>query len=285
MPSIYEMITDRVICQMQKGIIPWEKPWFGMPDGAYNRITRKPYSLLNQLMLELPGEWASFKQWQNCGGKIKKGEKATPVVFWKITPMEKTEEDGTKTQLVIPILRYYNVFHISQVEGVEPKEKLKDEFKNRDPIPAAEELFNSYITRENITVHEVIGNRACYSPGCDEITLPKREQFPDLAEFYSTAFHESVHSTGNQCRLNRLNTKAYFGNEEYSKEELVAEIGAAAILAQLGIENPKTQKNNTAYLQNWMSVLKDDVRLLVSAAGKAEKAVDFINNGKEAEIG
>lgn len=276
--SIYEMITERVIAQMEKGIIPWERPWFGMPDGAYNRVTRKPYSLLNQMMLDKEGEWASFKQWQSAGGKIKKGEKGSPVVFWKITPMEKENEDGTKTQYVVPILRYYNVFHISQVEGVEAKEKPLTE--NRDPIPEAEELFRSYLAREKIAVNEIIGNKAFYSPMSDSITLPKREQFPKLEEFYGTAFHEVVHSTGHESRLDRLSKEAHFGNEEYSKEELVAEIGSAAILAQLGIETNHTQKNNIAYLQSWIRALKDDVRLLVSAAGKAEKAVDYIKEGK-----
>ena len=122
--NVYEMVTDRIIEQLEKGIIPWQRPWTGVRDGAYNRVSNKPYSLLNQMLLLHDGEYATFKQWTELGGHIKKGEKSEIIVFWKIQPIEEEKEDGTKAIKQLPILRYYNVFHISQVEGIEPKEKL-----------------------------------------------------------------------------------------------------------------------------------------------------------------
>lgn len=118
--SVYELVTDKMIEQLEKGIIPWEKPWTGIRSGAFNRVSKKSYSLLNQMLLKYDGEYATFKQWSDLGGRIRKGEKAEMVVFWKIQTVEELQEDGTKTVKQIPLLRYYNIFHISQVEGVEP---------------------------------------------------------------------------------------------------------------------------------------------------------------------
>lgn len=134
--NVYEMVTDRIIEQLEKGIIPWQRPWTGVRDGAYNRVSNKPYSLLNQMLLLHDGEYATFKQWTELGGHIKKGEKSEIIVFWKIQPIEEEKEDGTKAIKQLPILRYYNVFHISQVEGIEPKEKLAP--SNLTPIEEAE---------------------------------------------------------------------------------------------------------------------------------------------------
>lgn len=115
--SVYEMVTDRIISQLEQGVIPWEKPWTGIRSGAYNRISKKPYSLLNQMLLQHKGEYATFAQWQKLGGHVRKGEKSEIIVFWKIQPVEEEQEDGTKVVKQIPLLRYFNVFHISQVEG------------------------------------------------------------------------------------------------------------------------------------------------------------------------
>lgn len=227
--SVYEMVTDRIIAQLEQGIIPWEKPWSGIRSGAYNRISKKPYSLINQMMLKYDGEYASFKQWQQLGGHVRKGEKSEIVVFWKITPVEEKQDDGTIIKNSIPLLRYYNVFHISQVEGVEPL--TKDELKDIEPIEAAENILRDYITRENIRLEHAAGDRAYYSPNRDMIHLPLMEQFRDASEYYSTAFHEATHSTMKESRCNRMEDRkgklVAFGSNEYSKEELVAEIGSA----------------------------------------------------------
>ena len=276
--SVYEMVTERIISQLQNGIIPWQKPWTGIRSGAYNRISKKPYSLLNQMLLSHEGEYATFKQWQDLGGHVRKGEKAEIVVFWKIQPVEEEKEDGTKEVKQIPLLRYYNVFHISQVDGVEPLKE--EELHDTEPIEKADQVLNDYWTRENITVEHVAGDKAYYSPTFDLIHLPLFEQFTNANEYYSTAFHESVHSTMKENRCNRAEDRkgklVAFGSSEYSKEELVAEIGSANLMNILGIESDKSFRNSTAYIQNWLSVLRNDVKFIVSASSKAEKAVDYI---------
>lgn len=230
------------------------------------------------MMLKHDGEYATFKQWESLGGHVRKGEKSEIVVFWKITPVEETKEDGTKEIKQIPLLRYYNVFHISQVEGVEP---LTDEELNQiEPIEKVENVLHDYWTRENIKVEHKAGDKAYYSPNCDMICLPLFEQFTDANEYYSTAFHESVHSTMKESRCNRAEDRkgklVAFGSDDYSKEELVAEIGSANLLNILGVETTKSFRNSAAYIQNWLSVLKNDVKFIVSASSKAEKAVKYI---------
>lgn len=277
--SVYEMVTDRIIEQLESGVIPWQKPWTGVKSGAFNRISKKPYSLLNQMLLKFDGEYATFKQWQDLGGHVRKGEKSEIVCFWKIQPVEEEQEDGTKVVKQIPLLRYYNVFHISQVDGVEPlpQEAIDN---NIEPIEKAENVLHDYWTRENITVKHMAGNRAYYSPTLDMICLPLFEQFTDANEYYSTAFHESVHSTMKETRCNRAEDRksklVAFGSEEYSKEELVAEIGSATILNIIGVATKGSFKNSAAYIQNWLSVLRNDVKFIVSASSKAEKAVKYI---------
>lgn len=274
--NVYQMVTDRIIAELEKGSIPWKRPWTGVNTGAYNRISNKPYSLLNQILLGRDGEWATFKQWTDLGGHIRKGEKSSFVVFWKIQPYEDINADGEKVVKQISLLRYYNVFHISQVDGVEPKSK--PELKEVEPIEAAETIKESYKEREHIEIVETVTNKAFYSPALDYINVPCKEQYQNANEFYSTLFHEMVHSTGHKTRLDRFATgeKVAFGSESYSKEELVAELGSAMMLNQIGIETPQTFKNSAAYVQNWLQVLRNDNKFIVSAASKAEKAVNFI---------
>lgn len=274
--SVYQMVTDRIIEQLENGIIPWNRPWTGTKDGAYNRVSGKPYSLLNQMLLLHSGEYATYKQWTEAGGQIRKGEKSEIVTFWKLQPVEEEQEDGTKIKKQIPLLRYYNVFHVSQVDGVEQKEK--PELIEHEPITEAEKVKEAYKEREQIEIREIISNEAFYSLSRDYIQVPCREQYTYIEEFYSTLFHEMIHSTGNWKRLDRLESgaSARFGSETYSKEELVAEIGAAMILNCLGIETEKTLKNSSAYVQNWLQVLKNDNKFVVSASSKAEKAAKYI---------
>ena len=167
--NVYEMVTERIIEQLEQGIIPWEKPWTGVRSGAFNRVSKKSYTLLNQMLLGKDGEWASFKQWTDLGGHIRKGEKSSIVVFWKILPVEEVQEDGSKVVKQIPLLKYINVFHISQVDGVEPLPK--EELHDIEPIEKAESILIDYWTRENIKVEHIKGNKAFYSPMSDMIQL------------------------------------------------------------------------------------------------------------------
>lgn len=278
--NVYQMVTDRIIEQLEQGYIPWHKPWTGTKEGAFNRVSKRSYSLLNQMLLKHSGEYASFKQWTDLGGHIRKGEKSEIVVFWKILPIEEEKEDGTKAMKQIPLLKYINVFHISQVDGVEP---LKEsELHDIEPIEEAEKILTGYWNREHIRVEHVKGDKAYYSPMFDMIHLPLFEQFTDPNEYYSTAFHESIHSTMAENRCDRAeerkNKSVAFCSEEYSKEELVAEIGSATLLNLIGIETKKTFKNSTAYIQSWLRALRNDNKFIISASSKAEKAVKYILN-------
>lgn len=275
--DIYEMVTDRIIEQLEQGVIPWQKPWGGVIDGAYNRISKKPYSLLNQMLLQHSGEYATFKQWSELGGHIRKGEKSEIVVFWKLQPYEDENADGEKIIKQIPLLRYYNVFHVSQVDGIEPKELDLNEF---EPIEEAEKIKTEYMTRENLKILEKLTDKAFYSPAFDYIQVPCKEQYQNVEEFYSTLFHEMVHSTGYKSRLDREDVKdcMYFGSENYSKEELTAELGSAFLVNLLGIETKKSFRNSSAYIQGWLGRLRGDKKFIVSASSKAEKAVKYILN-------
>lgn len=276
--NVYELVTNRIIEQLENNIVPWEKPWSGTMDGAFNRVSKKPYSILNQMLLKYDGEYASFKQWKDLGGHIRKGEKSEMVVFWKMYPIKEKQDDGTEIIKTIPLLKYINVFHISQVDGVEPlKQKVTHDI---EPIDKAEKILNDYWNREHITVEHIKGDKAFYSPMFDMIQLPLFEQFKDANEYYSTAFHESVHSTMKTSRCNRQEDRkgkvVSFGSEEYSKEELVAEVGSAQLMNIVGIETTKSFRNSTAYIQSWLKVLRNDNKFIVSASSKAEKAVNYI---------
>lgn len=276
--NVYELVTNRIIEQLENNIVPWEKPWSSTLDGAFNRVSKKPYSILNQMLLKYDGEYASFKQWKDLGGHIRKAEKSEIIVFWKMYPIKEKQDDGTEIIKTIPLLKYINVFHISQVDGVEPlKQKVTHDI---EPIDKAEKILNDYWNRENITIEHVKGDKAFYSPMFDKIQLPLFEQFKQSEEYYSTAFHESVHSTMKTSRCNRQEDRkgkvVSFGSEEYSKEELVAEVGSAQLMNLVGIETTKSFRNSTAYIQSWLKVLRNDNKFIVSASSKAEKAVNYI---------
>lgn len=287
--NVYQMVTERIIAQLEKGIVPWQKPWHGSPEGAISYTSRKPYSILNQMLLAKPGEYLTFKQIQDLGGKIKKGAKAKFVVFYKpmvIVEKKEVTEDGktteNKKEIIVPLLRYYNVFHIDDTEGISSKNEVSDK-PTLQPIEQAEQIISDYVEREQLKYESKLSGSAFYSPKEDKVVVPALEQYEVREEFYSTTFHELVHSTGHPKRCNRLDLLglAAFGSENYSKEELVAEIGSAMILNQIGIDTEKVFKNSTAYIQGWLKKLKSDNRFIVSAAGRAEKAVKYILNIKE----
>lgn len=283
--NIYQEVTNRIIEQLKEGTVPWNKPWTGIASGAYNRVSKKPYSLLNQMLLKHEGEYASYKQWQKLGGQVRKGEKSEIVVFWKIVQIEDENDSGEMKKKSIPILKYYRVFHISQVDGVEPLSA--GAAIEHEPIEVAENIKIEYMKREGLSIRNVLSNSAFYSPMGDYINMPLMEQFTDINEYYSTLFHECVHSSGHRDRLNRFgnDTKlAAFGSPDYSKEELVAELGSSFIMSHCGIETENTFRNSAAYIQGWLAALANDNRLIVSAASRAEKAARYIL-GEAAENG
>ena len=275
--NIYEMVTARIIEQLEQGIIPWHKPWTGTA-GAWSRSTGKPYSLLNQWLMP-NGEYATFNQIKKEGGKVKKGAKGYPVVFFKPTVIETEDKNGEKVKKTVPLLKYYTVFNISeQVEGLEVKHSKKTVERHHEPLAELELIKTDYLKRSGVKFYNLEQDKAYYSPVDDSIVLPLVEQFDSIEEYYSTAFHEMAHSTGHSTRLNRLNKLAAFGSDDYGKEELIAEITAAAVLNEAGIETEKTIKNSAAYVQNWANAIKGDVKLIVHASSKAQKAFEMIMN-------
>ena len=272
--DVYEIVTQKILEQLELGVVPWHKTWSG-ENAPINFVSRKIYRGVNIFMLMKGGEWATYKQWSEVGGQVRKGEKSSIVVFYK--PLE-VEDKKTGEMTQIPYLRYSSVFHISQVDGVESKIKTKETQVN--PIECAEKVVNSYIERSGVGWCVYNGAQPAYSPSMDEIYIPPITAFDGAEEYYATGFHEMVHSTGHKNRLNRDMT-TLFGEHAYGFEELVAEIGASMVMGATGIERPETLQNHAAYIASWTEKIKGDKHLIVKAAGKAQKAADLILNRKD----
>lgn len=266
--KIYEMVTNRIMEKLKEGTIPWRRPFSNF--SPVNWATQREYRGINTLLLEPGGEYATFKQIKDAGGKVKKGEKANLVVFWKWLEIKDEETEEVKN---IPFLRYYHVFEINtQVEGLESKRKIVE--YNHDPLEKAEEIIANYKDKPKI-IHKYSG--AWYRPTVDTVNVPDKKHFESIHEYYSTLFHELIHSTGHETRLNRKGITGLnpFGSKEYSKEELVAEIGASMLCGVAGIEN-QTIDNSASYIQSWLRALENDHTLIVKASQQAQKAADYI---------
>lgn len=284
------MVTDKIIKELQNGQIPWQKPWSGngiLDGGAINYISRKPYSLLNQMLLGEEGEYLTFKQVKSLGGNIKKGAKSRIVVFFTMTEIKKNEDKETEKELrIIPILKYYRVFHLNDCTGI--KSKIVEETSKEPevkPIDGAESVICEYLSREKKLKFENDRptDRAFYSPSEDKVVVPMLAQYKQAEEYYSTAFHEFVHSTMKPYRCDRKEAQkiAGFGSNDYSREELVAEIGSAMLCNSVGLDSKKAFRNSVAYIQSWLKVLENDNRIIVWASSRAEKAVKYITNINE----
>jgi antirestriction protein ArdC len=276
MPTGYEIITEKIIKQLESGVAPWRKPWTCQTPA--NLLTQKEYRGLNVFALASQGFpsrfWLTFNQATNLGGRIRKGEKSSPVIFWNVgEEQETTTQDGKKETSRPFLLRYYGVFNLSQTEGIDIPASLLQETRTNDPIAACEQIV------ANMPIPPAFqqSDKAWYSPSSDVVGLPARSLFHSSEEYYATAFHELAHSTGHAKRLHRENfdNPVSFGSESYSKEELIAEMAVAMLCGVAGIEQ-KTLENSAAYLKTWIARLKSDSRLLVSAASRAQKAADFI---------
>ena len=284
--KICVMVAERVLAELNNGIVPWKQPWFGSNEFVKHHNGQR-YSLLNCILLETPGEYASFSQIQKEGGKVKKGAKSKIVVFWQMVRKEELDDDGKMSLKTFPVLKYYRVFNLNDCEGVK-KKYLTDDDKliEHETVHEAETVIANYqaanaglkIVRDEMSVE------AFYSPKKDTIQVPKIEQYENVEEFYSTLFHEMTHSTGHWSRLGRFKEDckvAAFGNEDYGKEELIAELGAAALCNKCGVETGGSFKNSAAYLDGWTKAIKGNPELIVAAAGKADKAVEYILGSEE----
>ena len=320
--EIAERVVNRMLDTIKaEGQLPWTKPWsldknrVRVIDG-YTEITvpvrfwsrsGKPYNGINVLLLGMSGhtgEFITFKQAKAEGGTIKKGAKGHEILYWNMLRKETDEvdEDGNKIVKTIPVLKYYTVFSIDDIEGLTtkhhpepevirlPKWHYEDNGSNAtesDFNPAAEAVIAGYLSRATGLVldRDSLSDRAYYSPSKDRVVVPNVQQFKAIAEYYSTLFHELGHSTGHSTRLNRFSGKeaaAAWGDQNYSREELVAEITAASILTMLGLESGNSFRNSSAYVKSWSEHIKNDPMMFVSAAGKAEKAIDLILGGTTA---
>lgn len=271
--NVYEIVTNRIIEQLEVGTVPWRKPWNGKP--AHNWTSGKVYSGINAVLLR-GGEYATFNQITQAGGKVKKGAKSEIVVFFTQASAKKIVNGEEKTEF-FPILKYYNVFEINEdCEGLTSKIERNEASAN--PIEDCERITTEYLHRANAPTLEHSGRpRAYYQISSDRVHMPDRTFFHTPEEYYSTLFHELIHSTGHADRLNRkeMSGMSFFGDEAYSKEELTAEMGAAFLCNMTCIDHA-TISNSASYLQSWLKALKNDKKLIISAASLAQKAVQYI---------
>lgn len=281
--EIYEKVTDRIIAQLEAGTVPWVKPW--TPSGAVRptgglpvNVSGRAYRGINTLILMVAGMpyasnvWLTYQQARKLGGHVRKGEKGTTVVLWKkgrtYTEQNAAGEDVERRGFFATT---FTVFNVEQCEG------LPVDIAPALATVAPSELVADYLSEGGPKLRHG-GDRAYYSPSGDVVTMPKPASFGSYEAYLSTLYHELVHSTGHADRLARLERGAVFGDHAYSKEELVAELGAAFLCERSGIERPELTGNSAAYIAHWLGVLKSDRKLLVQAAAAAQKACDHILN-------
>jgi len=294
--QVYDIVADRILDMLDKGVIPWRKPWkAGAGALPRNGVTGKPYRGVNIFLLHAAGfsnpRWFTFRQAEGVGAHVRKGSKGFPVVFWKFDRTTEEETEGEPTEAGEgktkrpPILRYYTVFNAEQLDNLPETYTDKpdaDPSAPRDPIADADAIVEGMPNRPPITY---AGSRAFYRPYDDSIHIPAAESFPQLEEHYSTLFHELAHATGHHTRLNRpaLSTAA-FGSDTYGREELLAEFAASFLCAVAGIATA-TVENSAAYIASWKETIKADKPAVVFAAAQAQKAADYILNAPRPEEG
>ena len=279
--DVYQIITDRIIGLLEAGTVPWRRPWKGGAQAPQNFLSRKVYRGINLFLLNAAGFaspfWLTFKQVQTLDARVKKGEKSFPVVFWKIL-----EEQADGETRKIPFLRYHSVFNVTQCEGITVPDapQINAEFQ---PIQRCEQVVADMPGCPQI---EHAGIRACYSPVRDRVSMPEAKLFECSEAYYGTLFHELTHATGHVSRLNRkeITDPIHFGSLPYSREELVAEMGAAFLSGHCGIEST-TLSQSASYIQNWLERLKEDRKLVIHAAAQAQKACDYILDVRPQEEG
>ncbi|QDT37680.1 ArdC family protein [Stratiformator vulcanicus] len=277
MADVYQLITDRIIELLEQGTVPWHKPWRSAEHAPQNLISRKAYRGINAFLLGCLGYespyWLTFKQAKQLGGVVRKGEKSVPVVFWKWLEKRDPQTDEIER---LPLLKYYRVFHVTQCDLPGAKVPVVEEPEEAEfePILACEQVVENMPNAPKI---EIGGGRACYAPKADVIKMPKCEVFETAEDYYATLFHELTHATGHTTRLDRDGVRELspFGSASYSKEELVAEVGAAFLCGHCGIDTA-TIENTAAYVDGWLKKLRGDKKLVVQAAAQAQKAADYV---------
>lgn len=280
--EIFERVTRQIADAIEAGAGDFRMPWHRLGEATaqpINAVSRRPYRGINTLLLWAAaetggyssGRWGTFQQWSEAGAQVRKGQKATAILFWKTirpeaTGAEGAEDDGSAKPRFVA--RAYFVFNEEQVDGASPPVS--------EPCLSAEDRIaeaEAFLTKARADVRHG-GDRACYVSNIDQIWLPRFEQFRDPASYYSTFSHELVHWSGAAHRLNR-NLEGRFGSESYAIEELVAELGAAFIAAHLGIA-VEPRPDHAAYIASWLKVLRRDPKAIVTASAKAQEALDYL---------
>lgn len=284
--EIYQAVTDRMVRALEQGVVPWRTPWTlgGRPRSM---STGNPYRGINTWLLSLASHehgWRSpwfgtYRQIQEHGGQVRQGEKSTLVTFWKT--LDKQDRDlatGEVTTRAVPLLRKFAVFNAAQADNL-PDRFYPEPGEDR-PVAVPQAVLDSYLNQPGAPVprHDVEG-QAYYDPETDGIHLPPMASHRSPEHYYATAYHEAAHSTGHPSRLNRsgiTDTAAVFGSHAYGKEELVAQMTASMLCAQTGIDTDEIFTNSAAYIGSWLTTIKGDPRMVVSAAAAAERATDLI---------
>ena len=274
--SVNDIITERIMAMLEQGVAPWQKPWRVASQMPRNLVSGKPYRGINVFLLHAAQfqspHWLTFRQAQELGGNVRRGEKAMPVVFWK--KLEPDEQQTTDDKPAF-VLRYYSVFNLSQIENVKEEAQAITEPETK-PTPA-DQIIADMPNPPAIKY----GFRSCsYCLDTDTVCMANPSSFENSDAYFQTIFHELTHSVGSEKRLGRLKGKNMtFGDGDYSREELVAEMGSAFLCGEAGIFN-RTVNQSAGYLQGWLKALDNDRQMIVTAAAQAQKAADYILNRK-----
>jgi len=283
--DIAQVITDRIITELENGTAPWVKPWKNVRNGKHNGQPWNPasgtvYRGANWTFLTLMGStftsnaWVTFKQAQALGGNIKTGEKGTPIVFWKpLAVKDKTNPDQITH---VPMLKHYYVFNLDQCEDLSLPVREEIAPETWEPCDKAQALTDTLKLSGGL--HHG-GNEAFFRPSNDSIHMPEKAQFSSRENYYATLLHEAIHATGHKSRLDREKGKR-FGDHAYAYEELIAELGAAMLCAHCGLDG---DLRHAAYIESWLKALKNDKKFIISAAGKAQAGMDWLINGGKAK--
>ncbi len=282
--NIYTRVTNQIALQLEQGVRPWMKPW--SVEHTAGRITRPlrhnaiPYRGVNVLLLwsEALAKgyaaplWMTYKQSQEMGAQVRKGEHGSLVVYADRITRTETDSDGQDVEREIPFMKGYTVFNVEQIDGL-PAHYYAQPVT---PLPLSDRLAQAdqFVTATGAAIH-LGGNQAYYSPVGDHIQLPPFEAFKDKESYYATVLHELTHWTRHETRLDRDFVRQRFGDAGYAREELVAELGSAFLCADLGI-TPEIREDHADYIGHWLKVIQDDKHAIFQAAAHAQRAADYL---------
>jgi len=273
--DLYAEITNRIVEKLNEGVVPWKMPFLVNGNLPMNFISDRTYRGINLFLLGLEGYmspyWLTYQQVDDVNGKVNKGEKSTPIKYFKMLEIKDKKSKKESEVKNIPLLKRYRVFNIAQTT-LKPEDIT--ELPNKT-IDDCESFINSC---ERIPQISFSRDKACFNRTEDKIFMPNISSFVSSELYYSVLFHEIIHSTGHVTRLDRLKAKSKQDNE-YAKEELVAELGASMLCGKFGFEN-KTIDNSATYIKYWICKLKENHKLIFSAASQSQKAIEFLLEGE-----